>query len=630
MLQSIRQMAHSWVVKGLMLFLIISFSIWGIGDMFRGKPLPQKTVATVGNTEIIVQQLTKSFDETLVYARKSLNPNLTAAQARQMGLLDKTLDNDINRNLIDLDVKRQGIETTPQSVLQMLADQPQFRTKEGTFNKQLFELLIKQQGLTESSFVARGQQEMARHILLDAIGGTNTVPQTEVDALYRARAQKRILDVVTVDSSKLGGIAAPDSKTLHDFYDKNAQLFTAPEYRGLTIATLSTEAIAKTIVISDDQLKKAYDAKADELTHPEQRDIVQVVSQTEDRAKQLSKQARAAGDLTEAAKGGKESAVPLDQMEEKNLMPELAKVVFALKEDEISAPVKTQLGWHVVQLKKITPSGKPDFDAVKRKLRDDLQRDQAIEAATHAVNQLDDQLAAGHSLDDIADELKLRVVKIASVDTTGSQPNGKEASELPNKETVLKDAFAQNAGDTSPVEDDKAGNYTVVRTDQVTLSGVKPFDSIKTDIIAAWKANEQMDKARAKADKIAQSLRKGATASSFANDESVSVRVSAPLSQMGDTDSSLPSDLLAQALKINKGETATGTIGSKQIVIRLANIIEADAASLQPDPRKNQILGEIRKSIAEDLLDQYVQHLYTVFPVKKDNALMDQLRQQGN
>ena len=627
MLQSIRQMAHSWVVKGLMLFLIISFSIWGIGDMFKGKPLPQKTVATVGDTTIIVQQLNKSFDETLARARQSMDPNLTAAKARQIGLLDKTLENNIKAALIEQDIKRQGIEVTQKSVLQMLADQPQFRTKDGKFDAEIFRQLVKQQKFLENGFVEKEQKDFSNQIFMSAFEGIHTPPQIILNTLYKARAQKRILDVVTVDATKLGGIAAPDIKTLHDFYTNNPALFTAPEYRGITIATLSTDEITKGIVITDDQVQKEYDEKSEKLSHPEQRNIMQVVLQTEDRAKQLAKQARASGDLAAAAKGGKESAVPLDQMEEKNLMPELSKVVFALKENDISDPVKTQLGWHVVQLKKILPAGKPELNAVKEKLRTDLQQGQAVETATRAVNQLDDQLAAGHSLDDIADELKLRVVKIASVDTKGMQPNGKEASELPNKETVLKDAFGQSTGDTSPVEDDKAGNYTVVRTDQITPSGVPPFDSIKTKVAAEWKAHEQMDAAHAKADKIAQALRKGTSASSFTNDESVSVRVSAPLSQMGDTDPSLPSDLVTQAFKIAKGETAVGTAGNKQIIVRLANIIEADMT--KADAGKKTIIGEIRNNTPEELVNQYVSHLYNVFPVKTDNALMDQLRQQG-
>jgi peptidyl-prolyl cis-trans isomerase D len=473
MLQLMRQMAHSWIVKGLMLFLTISFSIWGIGDIFRGNSL-QKSVAKVGGTDISVQQLNQMFERSLAKARQEVSPNLTAQQARQMGLLDDVLENEITHRLIDMDIKRQGINVGPSAVLDIISSEPQLRAKDGSFNKQLFRQFLDQQRISEGAFIAQEQETLSRQLLLSAVNGASIAPQSAVDALFKARAQKRILDVVTVDASRIGGIPEPGDKALHEFYDANQHAFETPEYRGITVATLSTESLAKEVSISDDQVKKEYETKREQLSNPERRDVIQVVLQDEDKAKQLAKQARASGNLDEAAKELKEKAVPLDQMEEKNLMPELSKIAFALHEGEIGDPVKTQLGWHIFQLKKISPAGTPSFDKIKDKLREDMRRDQSIEAATRIVNQLDDQLAAGHSLDDIADGLKLRLIKIPAVDSKGLKPDGKEPSELPNKAQAVKDAFAQNAGETSPVEDDKSGTYYVVRTDEITPRAFVP------------------------------------------------------------------------------------------------------------------------------------------------------------
>ena len=627
MLQSMRQMAHSWVVKGLLFLLILSFGVWGIGDMFRGNPM-QKTVAKAGKIEISVEQLNRLFEQTLAQAKRSIDPNITAQQARQMGLLDKALDNAIKRDLIDQNIAALGIDVSPQAVLTMLASQTQFRNKDGSFNKALFNQLLQQQGLTERSFLAQGQQDLSRQILVAALSGSHDVAQTEIDALYKARAQKRVLDVVTVDAGKMNGALAPDDKALHDFYSANPNLFSSPEYRGLTVAALSTDTVGKDIQIPDADVKKEYDAKLDQLSKPEQRDIIQVVVQDEDKAKQLVVAARASGNLIEAAKQEKETAIPLDQMTEKNLLPELAKSVFALKDGEISDPVKTQLGWHVVQLKKITPAGTPSFDKVKAELRDDMRRDQAIEAVTRSVNQLDDQLAAGHSLDDIADELKLRLVKIPAVDATGLMPDGKAPGELPNKDQVLKDAFAQNTGDTSPVEDDKMGNYYVVRTDAVTPSGAKPFDTVKSDVAAAWKAQEQRKLAVAEGKKIEQALRDGKPADSLADGGAVTARISNPLSQLGDSDPLLPPDILSQVFKLKKGATASAASGNSLIVVRLDKIIDADTA--KDDPRKSMVEGTIKQASADEILDQYILHLYDVFPVTKDQAVLDHMRQQGD
>ncbi|MDE1901429.1 MAG: SurA N-terminal domain-containing protein [Alphaproteobacteria bacterium] len=625
MLQTMRHFAHSWVVKGLMMFLILSFGIWGIGDIFRGNPL-QQTVAKAGNETITVGMLNHAFEQTVARARQTISPDLTLAQARQFGLLDKTLDGEIDRALIDQDIKKLNIDVPPQAVLQMIANVPQFRAKDGTFNRELFAMYLQQQGLSETGFVAKGQHDMARQVLLNVLSSSRSVPQIEIDTLYKARAQKRILDVATIDANAMTGIAAPDDKALHDFYDKNPQLFTAPEYRALTIAALSTDAIAKDITISDADVKKAYDDKGDTLAHPEQRDIVQVVLQDEDKAKALAAQARAAGDLAKAAKKDGDAAVPLDALEAKNLMPALATPVFAMKSGAVSDPIHTQLGWHVVEVTKIIPAGKPSFDAVKDSLRAELLHDRAVDQATQIVNKMDDDIAAGEAVEDIANDLKLRLVKIPAVDAQGQTPDGKTPSEFPDKDAMLKDAFAQNAGDTSNIEDDKQGNYYVVRTDQITPAAVKPFDSVKADVAKDWMEHAREAKAHDVAIAVEKDLKAGKPLDSVVQ-AGVTVRQSTPVSAIGDTDALLPPDLVQQALRLGKGETAVAAQGGKDYVARVASIVDADMS--KPDPRKGMIAPEIKQQMGEEILDEYLDYLHRQFPVRVNTELMAQLRQQG-
>lgn len=626
MLQSLRDLAQSWIVKSLMLLLMISFSIWGIGDIFRGNAL-QKAVASVGDVDITVQQLNQLFERSLAEVRQRISPDLTAQQARQMGLLDKVLQQQITQQLIDMDIQRQGISVRPEAVLNMLASDPQLQTKDGKFNKPLFRQLLEQQRMSEGAFLAQGQLGLSRQILMNTFESAAMSPQLAVDALFKARAQKRILDVVVVDSSKMTkDIPTPDDQALRAFYDANQKLFAVPEYRAVTIGVLSVASIAKDVSISDEQIKKEYEAKREQLKRPELRDVVQVVLQDEAKAKQLTQQARVSSDLVMAAKNAHENAVPLDGMEPKNLMPDLSKAIFSLHEGAISEPIKTQLGWHVVQLKKIHPDGTPSFEQIRAKLKDEMIHEQAIEMATSSVNQIEDQLAAGHSLDDIADGFKLRLVKISAMDAKGMRPDGKEPPELPNKEQVLRDAFAQSVGDTTPATDDKSGDYYIVRTDDVTPAGTKSFDEAKDQVAQAWRAHQQMEKAQAKADKIVKALSDGAEVSSFNGDEGVSSRESEPLSLMGDMDKQFPSSLLPQASRLKKGEAVRGEVGDKQYVLRLSRVMEVDTS--KPDPRKNMISREIKQASGEELVEQYIQHLRTVFPVKTNASLLDSLRQK--
>ncbi|MDD3029046.1 MAG: SurA N-terminal domain-containing protein [Alphaproteobacteria bacterium] len=625
MLQTIRTLAHSWVVKALMLFLIVSFSVWGIGDIFRGNAL-KKAVATVGGTDISVLDLNRLFERALSQARREIAPDLTAEQARQMGFLDQALENEITRRLVDMDLRDRNIDVGPDVVLTMLAQEPNLRNEDGSFNVGLFQRILEQQRMSEEAFIEQMRRDTARQLLVGTLGSASFAPEIAVETLYKARAQKRVLDVVTIKASAQGGIPTPTKADLEAFYEAHQKLFEAPEYRGLTLGRLSVDTFLKDIVIPETTLKDAYEQRKESLRIPERRDIVQVVLQNEQQAQTLAEKAKKAGQLAGAAKAFDKTPVPLDKLERKNLMTSLSDAVFSLSEGEIGGPVKTQLGWHVMQLKKVWPSTIPSFTHAKKELEETLRRDQAIEAATRAVNRLDDLLAAGNSLDDIADDLRLRLIKIPEVDAKGQLEGGRTPSEFPYKERALVLAFSQETGETSPVEDDREGRYYVVRTDSVIPAGVRPFDEVSKDVALAWRKEKQGEKARALAQKILAGLEKGESLSTFARMPGVMTRQSAPLSLLGDTDKRLSTRVLEQAFRLKKGEAFLIDEGDTEVAIRVAKIEPGQEPS-RDARRQAMVSQEFRKKESTEILDQYVRFLRTRYPVSVNRERLDFMRQ---
>ena len=615
------------MVKGFMALLVLSFSIWGIGDIFRGNAL-QKTVASVGDEKIDIQKARQLFDQLLSTARQNFDPNLTAQQAKQLGLLEKAVGDEIKRIQVDTNIKQLGIRIPPEEVIKFLSSLPQFRTPDGKLDKQMFARLLQQQRMSEAAFMQQEGTEIARSALFETIAATNFIPKTVSDEIYKAAAQKRILDVVVIDSNKIDGIKLPSDEELHAFYDKNQQRFMAPEYRSMTVASLSVDEIAKNMSVSEEELRKAYDEKREDFAVPEKRELIQVVTQDEAKAKKIYEKASARGDLVFAAKEFGEASVPLGLMADKDIMPELSKPIFAAKSGNIINPVKTQLGWHIVQVKNVYPAAVPEFEKIKSSLKEELIKDKAIESSTDIANKIDDNLAAGHEIEDFADDLRLRLNKLPAVDVNGKDPDGKAVNADGFVSDAMKYAFEQNAGETSPIQDNKNGIYYVVRTDNSTPAGVRPYDAVKKDVASAWKAEEQMKIAGEKAKSIESELKKGAKLASFANGRDISVRTSAPLSDLGDIDKTLPQDLLAMAFKIKKGETTIVASQDKQYVGRLSTIIPADLS--KDDSKRKLLVVELRKQVKDELIDQYVGYLNTLLPAEIDVQAMDALRQQEN
>jgi peptidyl-prolyl cis-trans isomerase D len=624
MLQSMRELAHSWVFKGLMLLLVVSFGIWGIGDMFRGNPL-HRVVAKAGSSSITVQELNFAFEQALARARQMLGPDMTAQQAKQMGLAQNTLNGLIEDKLFIQDMKRLGIEASDRAVFQLLVEAPQFKNKDGKFDQSLFHTFLQNIGRSERDFLNQQRKDLATRQLADAFSTLPPPSPFIVDTLYKARGQKFVLDVVTLDHASLKGTVTPDEQVLRDVYQKTPAPFTTPEMRGLTVAVLSTDAITKEITISDDQVKKEYDSKGAQLMEPEKRDLLQVVVQDEAQAKKLVAAARSVNIVTAAKPMGHE-VVPLNQMDESGLPPEIAKVIFALPLNGISDPIQTGLGWHVIQVRKITPAGVPKYEDIKDTLREIMRRDQAGDTASKLVNQLDDELAAGHALEDVADGMKLRLIQIPALDASGKLADGKDPAELPHKDDILKAAFQQNSGETSPVMDDRNGTYFVVRTDNVTPSVLKPFEQVKPSVVALWEKQDEAQRATTEADKLATALRDGKPASSLAR-AGIEVRMSKPLSLLGDTDEALPKTILPRVMKLKQGEVGVYPQVTKQIIVRVAQIVPI--GTQMDEAAEGKIKSELSVALPKELGNEYLDHLRVLFPVIIYHDAYDSIAQQG-
>jgi peptidyl-prolyl cis-trans isomerase D len=625
MLQFMRRLAHAWLFKALMIILVISFGIWGIGDIFRGNPL-QRVAATAGSASISIQDLSREFQRNLLQARRNFGPDMTAQQAKAMGFVDLTLSNMIDKSLLDQSARGMKIDIANTTMGDILASVPQFHDKEGKFDKDLVRQLLERANVSEKDFFAEQRNESSRQLVL--LSFENKIPQppsTMVNALAAARGQKRILDILTLENNSIDKVKAPTEKDLNDFYDKHGKEFTAPEYRGLTLAVLTIESIAKDVAISDDNLRKEYEARSSLLEKPELRTVTQVVLQEEDKAQKLATKARASGDLSRTAKTDGYEAIPLEDTDKRSLMTELADPVFSMNKGDISAPIKTSLGWHVMQLQTIKPAGKPSFESVKEELRASLGHNEAIETVTRMVNKLDDELAAGHPLEDIADEMKMRVIKIPAISAVGKTPDGKPPAELPNAADTLKTAFGLNNGEVSPVMDDKNGSYIVVRTDDITPSAIKPFDTVKQDVIAAWRAEEQDAVARTEAEKIAQGLRGGKPMSQFAGRVGVETHQSKPISQVGDNDPELPPVLLPNILKMKKGEVLTWPLPGKQMVLRVASVTNIDVN--RDNIATGRITGELNEDMPRELANSYLKHLRNAYPVAIHQDIVDSVVQ---
>lgn len=613
MLQFIRNFAGSWIVKILFVLLILSFGVWGIGDVVRQSGISD-TVAEVGKVEIKRDALDQEFRRQIERLRPMLGGNLTAEQAKQFGLLDQSLNALVQRTLLDLAAKDAGVTVGPEVVKLRIADEPAFRNQQGQFDSNLFRTVLRNNQLTEDGYVALVRRETARELVSGAVGASVTAPKPLVEALYRFRGEKRVAEVVTLPNASIGDVGAPDDAEVTRSYEDHQVRYTAPEYRALTVATLSADAVAKGITIPDDRLRAAYEERSAEFTTPEKRSIQMVVVDDEAKAKQIAEAARTKG-LAAAAKDAGVEPLTLDGIARDEL-PELGDAAFSLAQGTIGEPVKSGLGWHVLSVTGIQPATARSFDEVRDQLLAELRKEQALDSVFSIANRAEDQLASGAPLEEVAQAQGLVLRKVAAVDSTGKAPDGKDAApDLTTLKSLLPAAFQLKAGAASNLSEGPNGVFTAVRVDSITPAAVRPLAEVRDQVVAEWQAEKRAAAAAKKAEEIAARLKQGAEAAAqdVASQAGASFAMTAPFTRDARSVEGLPGDMVRKLFDAKPGEVVTGATGDAQVIARLKEVIAADPAAA--DATLAPVESTVTQGLESDLMAQFGNALRGRYPV---------------
>ena len=626
MLEAIRKRTGSILVKGLLGLLVVSFAIWGIGDVFSPGSLTT-AVAEVGNVQIRPAQFNKEFQREMNRLRAVFGGELDLERARALGLADSVLGRMINDVLFAQGANALGVAISDDLVSSEIRSTQGFLDSRGTFDRSRFEQVLQSNRLTEQGYVALVRGDLVRGQFLDSVQAGAAAPRTLVTAVYNHRQEKRIADVLRVADGAMTGIPEPDAETLVAFHKDNAGRFTAPEYRALTVVTLTAEDLAKEIAISDEALLEAFEDREDEFDRPERRRLQMMVLDDEDTAR------RAYGMLGEGrdfAAGAKEVAnadaetLDLGWVTRDQLLPELADAVFSLQEGAYGEPVKSPLGWHLLRLVDVEVARRQTLDEVRQTLTAELARDRAIDGLVSLANRLEDELGGGASLEEAASSLNLKLTKIPAIDRAGRSAGGDPVRDLPPGTQFLATAF-QVAEDTESILTEAGTEaYFVVRVDTIMAPALRPLDSIRAEVARAWKAERRAEKAKTTAEAILARLRDGVELAAVAAEMRLEIKTSEPFTRSsGGAASGLPGALVRGLFEVRPGEATMARAADGYDVARLREVRAADPFADKDG--LEALRTRITESMRSDLLVQLAGALRKRYPVSVNQQVFDNL-----
>ncbi|HVG81694.1 MAG TPA: peptidyl-prolyl cis-trans isomerase, partial [Methylomirabilota bacterium] len=578
MLTFIRSHAASWVVRILFLILILSFAAWGIGDIFRlqGKGGP---AVTVGAVEIGRDEVARQFDELIRQMQPLFNNRLDREQARQIGLLDRAVEQLVGDALLQQEARTLDVLATDDSIRRAIQTDPTFRGADGKFDRTRFERLIGSAGMTEQGYVDSLRRDLASGQLIGAVSSGAEVPPLLVETVYRHRNERRIGEAAVIATPAGAEIAPPEEAALREFYEKTKAQFQAPEYRAVTLVTLAAEALAKDIQIPEEELAAEYEARKEQLGQPERRDLVQVVASDQATAQRVQEQVQGGADLAAAAsQAGAPAPVELGLVEKSALPGPVADAAFAAQQDAVTAPVQSPLGWHLVQVRKIEPGHQPTFAEAKDNLRHEMALNQAADRIADLANQFEDALAGGATLEEAAQQTGFAARKIAAVDAAGKDPNGAPVEGVTAQ--VAAATFETDAGAESPLSELEKGGYFMVRVDGITPAQPRPFEQVKEQVLSSWQNEERRHRAEESAKALAEKVRGGADFAAAATEAGAAIKVTQAVKRTdAAAEAGLPPQATARLFELKPGEVAVVPTDAGFAVLRLKEVVAAVPAA---------------------------------------------------
>lgn len=425
MLQDIRDNAQSTIAKVIVGLLIISLSIWGMDAIiggFTGEP----EVATVNGQDITEREFLRTVQmESQQRLMQMENPDQSLLDEDQ--IRRDVLDALIREAVLTQDAQSQGLELTDADIDSLITQMPQFQV-DGQFNRDRFLATVRNLGMGVAEFRESMRKNYVVNQIRAAIAQTGVVAPENAAHLLAIQNQTRDFRVLTLDGSSVQDQVDVTEADVQAYYDENRNEFRQPEQVDAAYITLSQGALAESIEVAEDELRTYYEERAEEYAREERRASHILVEAGDEGQATLATIQQRLEDGESFAVLAEEYSVDTVSAQEggdlgfagRGVYDEAFEdALFGLEEGEVSGPVETSFGLHLIKLEEVRRSDVPAFDELREDLRLELARTKASERFAEVRSQLADAAYAADDLAGPAEELGLEIRVVEGVSRDG-------------------------------------------------------------------------------------------------------------------------------------------------------------------------------------------------------------------
>lgn len=566
------------------------------------------TIGKVGDRTITTAEYATVLQGQLATLSRQVGQPITLQQGLQFGIDAQVRQQLIASAALANEGDRIGLSAGDARVAAEIVRIPAFQDPTGAFDAETYRFVLDRNNTPVPTFEGQIRDDLARSLLTGAVASGFAAPDGLADTLFAYVTEQRGFTLLPLSEFDLPAPPpAPDAAQLQTFYTENIARFTRSEARRITYVALLPAELAPTMTVDEESLRRIYDERIDEFVQPERRLVERLVF-PDDAAAQAAKARIDAGesfDAIVAERGLALTDIDLGDVSRSDLGA-AGELVFSLTEPGVVGPLPSDLGPALYRMNAILSAQETSFEEARATLAPEVANDAARRAIADRREAIDDALAGGATLEDLATEQGMTLATIdlreGSDDAIAGYPAFRAA------------ALAAQEGDFPEVIDLDDGGLAALRLDEIVPPEPIPFAEAEADVAEGWRADALTRALVARAEEIRAAVAAGTRLGTFGI-----AQTTARIARDG-TVPGAPAEVLEAVFTLAPGGAAVVEAEGYVGVVALDSIVPGDPADAGQAQIRTAIASQAEQALAEDALTLFTNALLAGAGITLDEA----------
>lgn len=632
MLDLLRKNATGPLGIALIILLVFAFSIWGVGDIFRG--YNANILAKIGNRELNAQNYLFNFNREVNRISNQLERIVTTEEAINSGLHYQILD----RSLVELSANAAsdeiGLIASDDAIKKRILSTNAFKNAFNQFDRNIFEQIIRQNGLTEDSFLVLERDSHVLSQLSKSVFKDINPPSALNDLLFRYQFERRNVDYIIISPDEISQEDEVDKNEIEIFYNKNINLYKTEETRDFSVISLNISTLSKLENVSDEEINIFYEDNKYNYYEPEKRSYYLIPYFSNEDAIKALENYSSNGDIEKILIDRNLNINDVDQgliTFDDGISETVSETAFNASLNQLSGPTESPFGPSLIYVNEIVSEKEIKIEEIKDQIIIDIQKDKAKDKVYSLYGEIEDLRAEGKTLEEIAEEKSLSIESFKNINDVGQRIDG-SIIKNPSLEELINLIFLNDVDEDLEPYEDSEGNLNFFRIDNINYSQQIPLNEAMENIKLSILENKSIENVKTKSKEIFDRLKEYNNNLDFISDENdLAIATSGILSRTSSNEI-FTSNALSEIFKTEKGSSfiVNAAIGNSIVIGKVSNI-----DLLEKTEERMEAINEINKSRLENdlivsLAEEHQKELSSEIFLDRLNLLFENQEAEGS